>query len=291
MSKNLKKIAPLLLMLVTLWACSLTTQAAAYYKNLLSQSSKASTFSAYDITNDGKADTITITPTKAGYSYNRIKVFINGKSALNWSTKAPIYSWSVQYLHLTNSREYLYIHGHGDSNMPYLQCIYAYNSSNGQLAKVYDFSSEYFSKSATTIDKVTSKSFRIVCACQPSLVGYVKFSLTYKVSGSTFKRSTSKATVKSTLTYDAGDGYTKYFKKSQFKLVSKTNLLKSAGSSKKAFTAPAGAVLTMKKITVKNNIFYIQFKYKGKTGWLKNYGNIFNTFYGVSRRLAGGFYG
>lgn len=253
-----------------------------------------------DINGDNKKDEITVNAARNSYyMVNSIKVSVNGKNALTISKNSgSYYGVSVYYIKMSKTKEFLQIIGLGDNNWKAVNAIYQYNKKTGKMKKVLELTSGL--NSAGSVEKATSKNIQIGHSYQTPETARVNWKYTYTFKNGKFKLKSSTAAVKSSLTtYDNGDGYFKYFKKSKFKAMKSLTFYTSTSQKKKAFTARKGNVLTLKKIKVSGKKVYMQFQLGKKTGWKKvdnDYSKIYNYtmngvtggwFYGVRDRLAG----
>lgn len=95
------------------------------------------TYDGYDITGDGKADTLSVKDIKSiddKDAYGKFEVYINEKRAL--TIKERYYSSTVKLLSLDNGKTYLHVNLYGDSDDGPSD-LYAYQ--NGKLKKELDF--------------------------------------------------------------------------------------------------------------------------------------------------------
>ena len=238
-----------------------------------------------DITGDGKTDRIAIIPKKDKYNYvTRVQVYINGKKALDQGTDCMAYGLTVNYIYMTKSRVFLQIYTHGDSGYTGYNGIFRSNKKGTKLTCVLDL--DEFPIDGGKAVSATSKEIKIQFSEQPSETGWVHWNFTYKYTGSKFKLKSNTASVKSSLSYDNGDGYASYFKQSKFKAQQPLTFYKKTDLKKVSFTAKTGDVLKLKKVKIINTNMYLQFQKGIKTGWQIVRKN-FNWFYGVTSRLAG----
>ena len=273
---------------------------AASVKRVMYYGSGSNTISC-DITGDGKNDKIKINANtdSDGWYIQSIKVSVNGKSALTITKNAgAYYGVDVNYIKMSGSKKFLQIIGYGDSGWRAVNEVYQYDSKSRKLKNVLSLTTGL--NSAGSVVKATSKSIQVAHSYQLPETGRVNWKYTYTWKNGKFRLKSSTAPVKSSLnTYDNGDGYVKYFKKSRFKAMKSLTLYTSTSQKKKAFTTKKGKVLTLKKIKVSGKKIYMQFQYGSKTGWKKvdnDYTKVYNYgasgvsggwFYGVQCRLAG----
>ncbi len=122
----------------------------------------------------------------------------------------------------------------------------------------------------------------------------------YNASAKKFTVKDAKVTAKSAFTWNVGDGYDYYFKKSMYKTAKSITVYSNRSCTNKVTVVPSGKWMTLKSIYVTpNGRISLQFKYGDKYVWVKcwkaySWGigiESLDYFYGVARRSAGGIYG
>lgn len=289
MTKTRKLLLGALFFLFSLLIGGTTIQAASM-KTICTNCEKNITFSA-DMTNDGKKDKIEIKVTKNNYGeLNHIRVYINGKGVLSAPTD-HFYDYDVEYLYLSKSRQFVHILALSDSGGRALNSIYRYDAKKGKLVEVLDLNSSGVGAGGNVVS-VTPSSITVRNTCQPSLTGRVYWNYTYTYTNNKFKLKSSIASTKTLLgKMPIHDGYEKYFQKQQYKARKTLTFYTDTNLTKTAFTAKSGSVVTLKKVRCIGKDMYFQFQKGTKTGWIKNSNSSYDAFYGVSSRMAGGFYG
>ncbi len=254
-----------------------------------------------DVTGNGKTDTVSVKMTKDQYGYflEKVMFYVNGKKALTLKGSYS-YGVSVNYFKISGVGPMLQIYLHADSGERPINGIYKYNKGTKKFVRVMNVAANYRTACGDVVN-VSGKKLTLEYHLQPSEIGRISWRYTYNWKGGKWKRGSDTASVKSMLTYNNGDGYTKYFKKNQFVVANTQKFYKTTAMNKVSFTAKRGAVVTLKKIKMSGENVYVQFAKGGKTGWKKLYaGNVYDYrasniansgwFYGVLKRLAGGAY-
>lgn len=217
------------------------------------------TYTSYDITGDGKKDTIKITRTKGGMEYNKLTVSINGKKTVY---NRNYYDVLTKIIKLQNGKVYLWIKGEAENGDDPWEALYQYNSSTGKLKKALNFQTYtklYSNHSGTTITKVSGNSIYVTQYMMSTPLAGVNFTYTYKYSGGKFARTSSSGTIKS-VTNISGYGTLKY----------KRTLYTSATSTKKVATVAAGTKAKATAIYMSGSRICVKIKTKsGTTGWVK----------------------
>ena len=247
----------------------------------------------WDLTHDGKADTVKFVLTKDKYNMytNRLQINVNGKNAYTVSN-LYIYSVEAQYVKISNSKEFLYVVGRGDSNTPFIRKIFWYDTASQKLMETADLSK--YSGAVSGIKKVSGNSLTISYGCGTSLTGRMSWNYAYEYNSAQkkFILKSSTATAKCAFVYDPGDGYGPYFKKNMYKTAKSIRVYSDKLCTKNASVIPSGKWMTMKKVFVNSaGNMSIQFKYGNKTVWIPCGTSAYGSFEGVNRRLAGGFFG
>lgn len=252
--------------------------------------SKTKTYK-WDLTHDGKSDSVKFVIAKDNYNMiNKLQIHVNGKKAYS-ASNLYVYRIEVQYVKISNSREFLYVVGRGDSNAPCIRKIFRYDTASKKLVEAADLSQ--YSGAVKGIKKVSGNSLTIAYECGPGLTGRIKWNYIYEYNSAKrkFILKSSTAAVKCSFTYDPGDGYTSYFKKNMYKTAKRVTVYSDKLCTKNRSVIPAGKWLTMKNVFVNRaGKMSIQFKYGNKTVWIPCTTSAYVNFEGVKRRLAGGFY-
>lgn len=252
--------------------------------------SKTKTYK-WDLTHDGKSDSVKFVIAKDNYGMlNKLQIHVNGKKAYS-ASNLYVYRIEVQYVKISNSREFLYVVGRGDSNAPCIRKIFRYDTASKKLVEAADLSQ--YSGAVKGIKKVSGNSLTIAYECRPGLTGRIKWNYIYEYNSAKrkFILKSSTAAVKCAFTYDPSDGYTSYFKKNMYKTAKRVTVYSDKLCTKNRSVIPAGKWLTMKNVFVNRaGKMSIQFKYGNKTVWIPCTTSAYVNFEGVKRRLAGGFY-
>jgi len=245
-----------------------------------------SSYSNYDITGDGKADTIKVktlgTMAPGTYSgqpthYEGLAVYVNGKKALKLNKKAFNTSndgYTLQLATLKNGKVFLYVRSKWYNQLDATNRLYRYKGGKLVLAK--DLIKIADTRDGLKSDGTVARSYglrgpngitvsgnRIIAngMLANSLVGSGSFdiNLLYKKGKLVLSPRTS--------TLDIGS-YT-YPSTQTLKAKGSIAAYKSATGSKKAFTIKKGQKVTVKKISIRNKDPRVQVKVGKKTGWLK----------------------
>ena len=245
-----------------------------------------SSYSNYDITGDGKADTIKVktlgTMAPGTYSgqpthYDGLAIYVNGREALKLTKKAFNTShdgYALQLATLNNGKVFLYVRSKWYNQLDTTNRLYRYKSGKLVLAKdlIKIADSRDGLKSDGTIARsyglrgpngITVSGNRIVAKgmLANSLVGSGAFdiNLLYKKGKLILSPRTSSLDISS------------YTHPSTQTLTAKRSIAayKSTTGSKKAFTIKKGQKVTIKKISIRNKNPRVQVKVGKKTGWIK----------------------
>lgn len=223
------------------------------------------TYTSYDVTGDKKKDKILLKVTKdSRYNYvNGLTVYINGKNAYKF-TNNYYYpeSSDFQIITLKNGKVYLYLYAIADNYDGPVCGLFQYKS--GKLKQVVDFQTlfkGYGSHAYGKVLKVSGNTIYTEAYLMSWSIGpcYVRYNYTCK-SG-TLKRTSNTTNFykvysngKNTRTFYANRNLTVYT---------------STAGTKKAYTIPKKAKITIDKCYTNGKTMMIRVKYKGKYGWLK----------------------
>ena len=217
------------------------------------------TFKKYDITGDGKADTIKI---KAGK--HKVRIYVNGKLKGKVS-ESYAYDYTVTYLRSSKGRPLLYAKAVGDN---YDGDYAVFQWKGGKLKRVASDSAVSYSYSYHTyFEKVWFKGtkLKVRYGLVTNTVAGLSATYTYTWKKGAFKRTGNTTSAISLTSADAylGSG-------SWLTLAKDVTLYKKAGGKKKVVKAASGSKLKITAVCIKNKKLYFKAKTKaGKVGWFK----------------------
>lgn len=232
----------------------------------------------YDITGDGKKDTIliqgTCTSGNEDEPYNVLKVIINGKTAL---TRKNVYFYHANtQLILAENHIYFFISLPLD-NDDGPEDIYEF--ADGKLKKRADVNhliSKATFHNSSTVTKVTKNKITIKAISQSDALASTQFSITYKIDKQG-KLTLSPKTYKVKYSNKRYDSNTDKVYTAKY-LVARKNIqiYKKANTNKKAFLLKKGQRIKVYKIYLggKKAMYYCKTK-SGKTGWFVSKFNLF----------------
>lgn len=240
-----------------------TNRAEASVTKIYEQSySKVLTEKQTDITGDGKKDIIRVnTADNESGDITAIIIFINGKAALSFHD-IYVFGITIDSITLKSGQKLFYIETPTSNDDTDVSAIYRYDNTTGKLKGAAALLSQidmwgkgvfhcYVKSIKTKGNNLVVSYYGQTCAC-----GYTKWKYTYGYSNG--KLNMKNRTVKP-------DG--KYNGK-KYKASKKLSFYKNTQLKRKAFTVNKGAEVKLKKICYKNKRFYLQFRYKGKAGWI-----------------------
>lgn len=287
MKRNVSRILGCFLFAAALSFCA-PSNAKASVKNIPNQKNTNSYSGKVDMNGDGKADSIVIRSTTdktTGY-IGQFTISMNGKTlsgiALN---DVNCYYFHVKYAKMSKNREFLQVIGFGENDYITYNEIFAYNKKSNQFYSVNDLSSSY----ANEIISANKGGIVIRHSDQPAETGWISWTLPYKYSKGKFvPTTTSTKTVKSEISNNGKDKYSKYFAKNKFVAAKKLTFY---NGKKVAFTVKKGKVVTLTKLSLSKDVIYLQFKYGKKTGYIHVNDTKYDfekpLFMSVNQRLAG----
>lgn len=223
------------------------------------------TINKYDVTGDGKNDSIKIYCEKPD-KYNegigkdwRIKV--NDKIVYRQKYEGTDFL-TVQFFKISSKKIYIDVVERGDAN-DFNAGHILYLVSNNKWKQVCNFHGKMEKSTngwgyAAGIESMTKNKMTVEFYCQFFGTGSLNWKIQYKLKNGIWKPAKNKYSV-------VGPKH----KLRNMTAGSMFSLLKTAGGTKTAFTVKKGDKMKMGKICFKNNQTYIQFTFKGKKGWFK----------------------
>lgn len=211
-------------------------------------SGKSKTYNIYDVTGDGKSDTL-----KIKVAQNGVTIFVNGKKAYS-RKNGDLNSIDVSLYKIENEVPILAINAGMDSSSYGVVLRYA----SGKLVKQFDLEDEkgfaFGRELRVASDKITAYFLRTYC------VGTVYFAYTYTYKNG--KWNCSKY----------GDYYLGEVGKKNIKVLKNFTTYKEPGLKSKAFTVKKGSSVKILKCRLYKDNMHIKLECKGKKGWIKDYG-------------------
>ncbi len=226
-----------------------------------------------DLDGDGKNETVEISLSGTEESCKAV-VKVNDEIALESEELFDCYDATASYIKLSSKKIFLGLCVTGPNDDPQIDNIYRYDTKTGKLVSVLTLDSVAWKKGANHIyASVGTKDGKLKVKYSGQIVaaGFVTFTYQYQYKNGKFVRTSDTATV------------TPKLHKATFKAKKKLTFYKKPGSKVKAFTIKSGKSVTIKKVKIYKNAYYLQFKYGKKTGWI--YGDKYDIFEDV--QLAG----
>lgn len=261
MKKVIKKILLASALLVLGLSCGKKSHAAAKGVQLPC----FDTVKKYDVTGDGKADSIKIyceTPDKYNEGIGKDwRIKVNNKIVYRQKYKFTDFL-SVQFFKLSSNIIYFDVVERGDAN-DYNAGHLLFLVMNDKWKQVCNFHGK-MEKSTNgwgynaSIIKITKNKMKVGFYCQFYGLGGLNWEVQYKLKNGIWKPEQSMYNV-------VGPKQ----KLKNMTVIRKFSLLKTAGGTKKAFTVKKGDKMKLGKICFKNNRTYVQFTFNGKKGWFK----------------------
>lgn len=219
------------------------------------------TYTKYDVTGDGKEDTVRIVITNnqdEQYS-GTIKVYVNDNIVFD-QTREPDPVWRVKLIKLDNGNVFFDIESTIVSDDAGQHKIYEWK--DGKLKTVYDFQ-KYYDKYAAyySVDvvKVSGNTIKTKVTAQFYITGMIGFDMNVVYKDGKFKRTSNSFSPK----YKS--------RKNKWTAGRKIKVYKKAGAKKIAYTLKKGNTVKLDKILYKNNKVYFKVKRskgKVKTGYI-----------------------
>lgn len=237
------------------------------------------TYTSYDITGDGKADTIEcswigkVKPSKeSSYTYNAGLVLrVNGAQALTIGKdkfKSQSDGYQLSLITLQNGRKYLYVSGEYVNLLDYVDNVYEYR--NGSLKVAFNLFKLMDSKAkkayasyglrSPRVSGVSGNTIQLTCTMTQCMIGVAHFKTGLKYKGG--KLVVSPKTAKLDMVYSTTSVHS-------LKALKSIQVYKKKTGSKKAFKIKKGQKVVPKKLFLKNRSARILVKVGKRTGWIK----------------------
>lgn len=223
------------------------------------------TYHKYDITGDGKPDTIRVSGhySNGPYDYQGLYVDVNGERVFSSSTE--YYGADIQLINLKNKKAFLYMYAWIDNGDSYVCGVY--QLKKGKLKQVINcnkvftkkaWGGKYGSHTGGTVVKVSGNAMWLDMSLMSYMAGHIDVTLEYK-----YKKGTLKQTSK------VGKLSVPAAKNNRAKALKKMTAYTSTTGKTKKFTIKKGQTVKFLRAYVKNNKVLFQVKAGGKTGWIK----------------------
>lgn len=219
------------------------------------------TYKSFDLTGDGKKDTVTFQAKETAYCYSELLIYVNGKLAYDNTELKNHYSYSVELklIRLKNGKTFLYMYAPGDNGDG--PCV-VLQYKKGALKEIIDLTTlmkGYGNHENGSVKSVSgNKVVFSVHLMSYELGAGLVCNMEYKYQSGTLKRAGSTAKIEKVRfgqnSMTAGKSFTAY---------------KEPGSKTAKFKVQAGQKVTFPRIWLKNKKMWVEVKVNGKTGWIE----------------------
>lgn len=224
------------------------------------------TYTAYDVTGDGKRDRIRIaTSGRSGY-FSQVRVIINGRNRLvkKFSYSAPTVV-RFRICNLSNRKPFLFMECMGDSLVENTACLYQY--SGGSLKTVLNLrnmlSRNYFYKYYFDVKRVSGNTITFLAGGQAYNTGVIDFDMSFVYRGGRFVRTSTTTRLAERNIRWGGSKTNTYTVARRFQTYQK------AGSRVKAFAPMLGERVKITHICIRNKVPYFRIvDSRGRAGWM-----------------------
>lgn len=228
------------------------------------------TYTKYDITGDGKADTIRLTPIRwnenyTDSEYKSLKIRVNGVLAYTFKSNEVYdnkvydfytYGFSAKLITLDNKKTFLYVEGYCD-NYDTVSCLLQYNSKTKKFRQIAYFNDVFGNPGHinTSIKSVKGNTVVIHVYYQSNTIAGIMVDITYKYKSGTLKQENPLKIQNMPFgrTLTANRKFTVY---------------KTIACKTKSFTVKSGEKVYFLKVYLKNGKIYYKVRVNGKTGWI-----------------------
>lgn len=216
------------------------------------------TYTRYDVTNDGTADSIKVKiyKTDSDEYYDGVQIYVNGKKA--YSAKDQFYHAYARIQYSDSGTEYLELWTSTDGDGVEFHKLLKYKS--GKLKSVLNLCRV---QGFGTIEKIQKDKIKVSYQhCYYTTIGLADFEYTYTNHNGKWTES-KYGTNPAVYVQNSTKTTTKLTAAKSFKTYS------TVGGKTVAFTVHKGNTVQVKKCRVYKYAAYIQLKCGSKTGWIK----------------------
>jgi hypothetical protein len=192
-----------------------------------------------------------------------MSIIVNNKTVYSFKKESfETNAVSAKLYTLTNGKSFLDLHIAGWGRDCLVSGIFQYK--NGKLSQVVNFKT-LFNKYGTyndgTVISVKGNTITTEYSLMSWALGYCSLNYTYAYKNGTLQRTSAVSNIYTL--YSSKKNTTTYYANRTLVTYSAVN------TTKKAFSIPKGAAVTVDKCFMGGGNMYIRVKYKGKYGWLK----------------------
>ncbi len=223
------------------------------------------TYKSYDITGDGKKDSIKIEcGDYDGDMYKTFRIYINDKEAYKYREKEypGFYGVQAKLITLANNKKYLFVNSWSWDDDNTICAVFRYK--NGKLKKTADFM-KYYSKygyhGGADVAGVACNSIKVKFWHVNYSIGLSYYQMSFSYKGGTLKQDKTKAKLSKAWKYDR---YTRKF------IINKSiKAYSSPNGGKTAFRLEEGDEITIDQCRISPNKMMFRVKCGSRTGWIK----------------------
>lgn len=226
------------------------------------------TYTAYDVTGDGRRDRIRIVPTGRGGYFRQVRVIINGRNSLvkKFSSYSAPTAVRCRICSLNNGKRFLFLECMGDSIVENMAALYQYN--RGTLKTVLNLRSmtsrTYFYKTYYDVKKVSGNTITFLAGGLAYNTGAIDWDMSFAYRGGKFVRTSA------TTRMSAGNIRWAPGKTNVYTVARRFQTYKTAGSRQKAYSTQIGQKVRLTHICIRNKVPYFRVvDSRGRAGWMK----------------------
>ncbi len=232
------------------------------------------TYFKYDVTGDGKSDTVKISLSKGEYfDYDGITIRVNDKVV--YKKKADMYYCDVVLFTLKNGKAFLGITTSAENGDGAISGILQYKS--GKIQQIVDFTTflrnpkDYGYHFNGEVLKVKGNRIYTKQYLMSITLGHFVAEICYEYKNGTLKRTSNS--------YDVTEMWADGKNGDLFKASKKIKAYKTVKAEKIAFTVPKGKSVKVVKCYHNGKKMLFKVRYNGKYGWIKaiSDGQIFSN--------------
>lgn len=239
--------------------------AAGYVKIDMTQKNTVKTYSTYDVTGDGKWDTMKwiVISDENG---DTLQITVNDEVVYAY-TNEDCNGWKLGLIRLDNGKTVFDISSMSSNDYVVIHKLFEY--SNESLKVIYDMQkagARYAYRYDETVDKVKGNMIYVNASGQFYTTGKLNYKMRLKYAGGKIKRMSNSA---SCTGYDPFAYHKFYGDHKKWTVNKKIKVYKQIGKKKTAYTLKNGNIITITKIIFDGKKVWFQVKnQKGKKGYI-----------------------
>jgi hypothetical protein len=216
-------------------------------------------YTEYDITGDGKEDTLYIDTTHDQDLFDSINVTINNQQ-YELTADFTFYSYKVELISLKNNQKFIWVQAYSDNDYDPYECIYQYKDNKiEKVLNLNEYTQLYSAYTSSQIINVDKNTIQVEQGIMSSPLAYIKVQYNYEYKDDQWIRTNEIS--------DILEG--SYLNKSEYGTLKNNQTLYENIGDSQGQTINKGTQLKATRIYMDKQSIYVEVENDDLKGWIK----------------------